>query len=256
MIETSTISHLETSFLKSSLINIPHAMFNRHGGVSVGQYSSLNLSYGVGDVPKNVTANRHLTKKALGASLLLSATQVHADKIFCSPEITSDMEVDDYDALITDQRGVALLIQQADCQAILLYEHEKHIIAAIHCGWRGNVINIIESTIQTMHRRYQTDPTNIQAVISPSLGPCCAEFINYKKEIPESLYRFKVRSNHFNFWEISRYQLVDAGVFARNIDICGICTSCSHDYFSYRRSKKLGQPASGRNGSMICLPPD
>ena len=229
-------------------------MFNRLKGASPPPFSSLNVSYGVGDDRGHVNANRQYIKHLLGIPLLLSAKQIHGDKVYCGSGIATDTEVSGYDALITNQQGVGLLIQQADCQAILMHDPDKQIIAAIHCGWRGSAANIIESTIVEMQRRYQTDPAVLLVAISPSLGPCCAQFINYRKELPERLHQFQESPYHFNFWNISMHQLIDAGVSAEHIDAARICTSCDREYFSYRRTKKRGKFTTGRNGSVISLP--
>jgi YfiH family protein len=242
-------------YRRSRLIESPHAMFNRLKGTSPPPYSSLNLSYGVGDDPQCVAANRQRTKQALGISLLLSAKQVHGEKICCAPDIAEDTEVEGYDALITSQPGVGLLIQQADCQAILIHDPVRKVVAAIHCGWRGNAVNIIGKTIAEIRKRYHSNASSLLVAISPSLGPCCAELINYRHELPEQIHHFQVNKSHFNFWAISKHQLTEAGVPSEHIDAAGICSACDRNYFSYRRTKKQGKVTTGRYGSVISLPP-
>lgn len=242
-------------FLTSDLISIPHGMLNRNDGSGMEPFSSLNVSYGVGDNPQHVEANRQRVKETLRITSLLTAKQVHGNKVYSTAsKVESDTEVDGFDAIITDQTGVGLLIQQADCQAILVHDPANNVIAAIHCGWRGSVANIIKATIVKMQEKYQTVPENLLAAISPSLGPCCAEFINHDNELPKSFHRFQEKPNHFNFWNISAMQLEEAGVLSSHIDVKGICTCCNPDYFSYRRSTKKGQIATGRNCSLISLP--
>ena len=92
--------------------------FGRHGGTSPAPFDSLNVSYGVGDDPALVERNRARLKACLGLDRLVSARQVHADRILSlsEPQV-SDCEHPGFDALITNQPGVGLLIQQADCQA-------------------------------------------------------------------------------------------------------------------------------------------
>ena len=34
------------------------------------------------------------------------------------------------------QPGLGLVIKQADCQAVILYDPHKHVLGNIHCGWR------------------------------------------------------------------------------------------------------------------------
>ncbi|MCI5208553.1 MAG: laccase domain-containing protein, partial [Candidatus Electrothrix sp. ATG2] len=167
----------------------------------------------------------------------------------------SDQEYKNYDALITGQKGVGLLIQQADCQAVLLHDPQRKVIGAVHNGWKGSVANIIAQTIRAMQESFGTAPADLRAVISPSLGPCCAEFVHYKKELPLPFHQWQKKENHFDFWAISRWQLQEAGVCNEHIAAVGICTMCDQDFFSFRRAtKKQGQPGvTGRNGSVIAL---
>jgi YfiH family protein len=231
-----------------------YGMFDRHHGVSEGQYASLNIGLAVGDPADSVKANRSLVKERLGASFLLSARQVHGAGVYqLEDTLTDDLEVDGFDALITRQRGVGLVIQHADCQAILLYDPVRQAIAAIHSGWRGSVINLLGDTIAAMSRVYGTDPQHLQAFISASLGACCAEFIHYERELPAAFQQFMTTDNHFDFWQISKQQLLSAGVQESSITLPTICTSCSNDYFSYRRACRTGNGVTGRNCSAIVL---
>ncbi len=226
----------------------------RHGGLSSGPYHSLNLSYGVGDNNSTVTENRERLKRKYEISYLLSASQVHGDSVFLLDKpLHTDLEVAGYDALLTDQLGVGLLIQQADCQAITLFDPKHPAIAAIHSGWQGSVKNIAAETVELFCTRYGSCPSQIQAQISPSLGPCCAEFVNHALELPSSFQAFEESPNHFNFWQISTMQLVGAGLLQKNIQVSGICTSCSDDYFSYRRACRNGDGVTGRCGTLISL---
>ena len=100
---------------------------------------------------------------------------------------------------------------------------------------------------------FGSEPINLHAFVSPSLGPCCAEFIHYKKELPGDFQAFQVKPHYFDFWKISRYQLTGAGLVGENIEIAGICTSCSNDYFSYRRACRDGDGRTGRHCAVISL---
>jgi purine-nucleoside/S-methyl-5'-thioadenosine phosphorylase / adenosine deaminase len=231
-----------------------YGFFNRHGGKSKGEYDSLNVGLHVGDDEPSVQANRRIVKSAMGASVLLSALQVHGTKIHVqnSPQV-KDLEVEGYDALITNQRGVALLVQHADCQAVLLYDSVAGVAAGVHNGWRGSVQNILGKVVAVMVRDFSSHPDNIQAVVGPSLGPCCAEFRNYQSELPEEFVEFKVSNNHFDFWRISRKQLMETGIQQTNVILSGQCTLCSADYFSYRKAVQTGDGVTGRNGSVIVM---
>lgn len=228
--------------------------FDRHGGVSQPPYDSLNVSFHVGDDDELVRKNRELIKQKTGCQFLLSARQVHGDVIFhLDSTIDDDLEVDGVDALITRQKNVGLLIQQADCQAVLLHDPVTEAIAAIHCGWRGSVVEIIGKTVKMMGNKYSTNPQDLKAWLSPSLGPCCAEFVNYQTELPEKFIPFKTGEANFNFWQITRQQLLDSGLSDKSISIAGMCTACSDKFFSYRRARWNGEQKTGRNCSVILL---
>lgn len=244
-----------------------HGIFTRHSGVSLAPHDALNVSFGVNDDAEHVQKNRAIIQNSLSVETFISARQVHgteilvldkdssksheiiatAKKTVLSSKRTHELH-DGYDAFISNIPGVALMVQQADCQAVLLFDSRKKVVANIHCGWRGNVNNIIGKTVATMINRFKVKPKNLLAGISPSLGPCCAEFINYKTELPPSFWHYQVKPNHFDFWGISKDQLQDAGIQAGNIEISSICTACNNDWFSYRRDKE-----TGRFGSVIGL---
>ncbi|MDX2500846.1 MAG: laccase domain-containing protein, partial [Deltaproteobacteria bacterium] len=115
----------------------------------------------------------------------------------------------------------------------------------VHSGWRGSIDNIIGRTIEAMQHHFGCHPDAILAGIGPSLGPCCAEFINYKTEIPQEFWRYKDPVDHFDFWAISYDQLLDAGVLAKHIESCQMCTRCRTDeFFSYRAEKTTGRFAA------------
>jgi len=239
----------------SNLLPVPHGCFTCAGGVSAPPFASLNLSYSTGDRAEQVAMNRSLALRALGLAHLISVKQVHGDQILLAGDEHLDREPAGYDAIISDRPDTGILIQQADCQAILLWTSRPRVIAAIHCGWRGSVQGIIGKTIDALRHQYGVHPGSLRAVISPSLGPCCAEFINYRSELPEWMHAYQVRANYFDFWAISRRQLQEAGVEDPRIDLGGLCTRCNEQFFSYRRAVSTADGITGRNGSMIGLPP-
>lgn len=222
-----------------------HGFFDRHGGVSPPPWDSLNVSHGVGDHSENVVFNRNMIKKRLNFKCLISARQIHGTDIHHVEKIPENAaEITGYDAFITDIAGIGLMVQQADCQAVVFADPVRLAVGIAHTGWRGSVANIIAKTIQAMKNTFLTDPADLMAAISPSLGPCCAEFINYRKELPAKFHKFKNNMDHFNFWDISRSQLENAGVQQDNISIASVCTVCNKEYFSYRREGNTGRGAT------------
>jgi copper oxidase (laccase) domain-containing protein len=98
-----------------------------------------------------------------------------------------------------------------------------------------------------MTSRFGTRPKDIAAGVGPSLGPCCAEFINYEKEIPLHLHMYRTEKDGvlFDFRKMSADQMVQKGVMAANIELMDICTRCRPDlFFSYRRERVTGRFAT------------
>ncbi|MDY6972501.1 MAG: polyphenol oxidase family protein [Thermodesulfobacteriota bacterium] len=228
-----------------------HGVFTRRGGVSEGPYNSLNTSYAVGDRQENVAANLRRVKEAVGAERLICMNQSHGDGILILRQGHSDLpcEFPCVDAIITDVPGNALLVKQADCQGVIVFDPIKRVVANIHCGWRGNVLNILGSVLTRMKEVFGCRGSDLLAAVGPSLGPCCAEFVDHERIFPVSFKHFMVRENYFDLWAVSCRQLLDAGLLQENIEIAGICTRCSTDlFYSYR-----GEGRTGRFGTVAML---
>jgi hypothetical protein len=232
--------------------DLEHRMWTRRGGVSEPPYDGLNLSFSVGDEPARVRQNRALVRQAMGVEELISVGQVHGSNTLILTDrakVESAREVKGIDILMTDIAGVGLLIKQADCQAVGLFDPEKRVIANIHCGWRGNVHNVIGQAVRQLAEVFGSRPEAVRAGISPSLGPCCAQFINYRQEFPEAFWRYQVRPNFFDLWRLSFDQLHQAGLRPEHIQVAGLCSRCREkDFFSFRRDR-----LTGRNGTVLAL---
>jgi YfiH family protein len=238
----------------SGLADVWHGVFTRNSGHSKGAFRSLNISFGVGDDDINVDLNREMITQCVPGKEIVYLKQVHGTDILTFPQ--SDRAADRKkkrpymaDGMITDIPGKFLLTQVADCQSVLLYDPARRVVANVHSGWRGSIENIIGRTIQAMKNEFSCTASHIVAGIGPSLGPCCAEFIHYRNEIPSKFWSYKKDADHFDFWSISRDQLSDSGVLPKNIYSSNVCTKCNTDvFYSYR-----GEVTTGRFAAVIGL---
>lgn len=224
-----------------------HAIFLRLGGVSPDPFATLNVSAGNGDVLEHIKANRKRIGTVLPYGKLVTAHQTHGTKVLNISNVFNENEPASLkgDAMISQGEALFLMIQVADCQAIFLMDPVGKVVANVHSGWRGSIANILGNTIATMVNKYGCKPEDILAGVGPSLGPCCAEFINFREEIPRKFWFYKDSRNHFDFWAISRDQLKNAGVKKKNIYMSQICTRCNpHLFFSYRLQQRTGRFAA------------
>ena len=223
---------------------VKHAVFLRHGGVSEGPYSSLNVGGATGDDESLINLNRAKIKKHMGCKHLVSGKQVHGIEIKIPP-----LENEECDGLITQEKSAGLFIKHADCQAVIFYDPIEKALGCIHAGWRGNIKNIYAEAIGKMSKAFGCKPQNLFVSISPSLGPCCSQFIHYEKEIPQQFWPFQIRPLYFDLWEMARSQLLEAGILPHHLEIAPICTCCNPaDFYSYRRDKP-----TGRNATVVCF---
>lgn len=232
--------------------------FNRWGGVSSPPFDSLNCGLATGDDPASVAENLKRIQEMTKAHGLVLAEQVHMtgikrvserdgldlQAIGQDPSKIKVKEIKGVDGLVTNIPAMALTIKHADCQAVSLFDPVQRAIGNIHCGWRGNVKGILTEAVRYMERYFGSRPRDIWAAIGPSIGPCCGEFKGWKSLLPVKFHGFKTLGNHFDFWSISRAQLVMSGIPDDQIVTSKTCTVCNKDFFSYRRRHITGRCAT------------
>ncbi len=216
----------------------------RLGGVSAPPFDSLNLARGEDDRAA-VEENRRRLARALGLRRLVGLRQVHGSRLVDAGEVDEHTEAD---GLVTTRPGLGLLIKQADCQAVILAAPRAGVVANLHVGWRGNLQNLPGLGVRHLQRHYGVEPSRIWAAISPSLGPCCAEFVNHRQEFPPQFARYRVAGDNFDLWQLTWDQLTAAGVRPQRIETAGLCTRCDRRFFSYRR-----EGTTGRFGTVVAL---
>jgi YfiH family protein len=224
-----------------------HRVFTRMGGVSKRPFESLNISSSVGDDTRRVEKNLQIIKNNMGSDRLLFMDQFHGDDIISINKKDDRPLLKNYkgDALITNIPYTTLMVKQADCQGIILFDRARHVLAVVHSGWRGSTLNIIGKVVGRMMEEYKCDPYQILAAIGPSLGLCCAEFVSYREIFPASFQTHMVKDNYFNLWDLSITQLLISGLRRENIETSGICTKCNnHLFFSYRGEGTTGRFAT------------
>lgn len=180
---------------------------------------------------------------------LVTARQIHSDRVVLIQDPEEFPDPPEGDAMITAKGGFLLAIQTADCLPILVVDPVKEVVAAIHGGWRGLLNRIVMKTIDRMQQDFATVPADCLAAIGPGIGSCCyqvgEEVVNAFSE------KFACADSFFsNFLSkdlslrgtkaldlaaVTNFQLSESGLLPRNIFNSELCTSCRTDlFFSYR----------------------
>lgn len=242
----------------------------RYGGISEGNYAAFNVNHYCGDQLAHIVENRRLLCKVLDIdeSHLIYPHQTHHTEVRV---VDSDLlslsseerlrQLEGVDAVVTDLKGVCIAVSTADCIPVLLYDEAHHAVAAIHAGWRGTVARIVEKTVATMQRVYQTNPNQLKAVIGPGISlknfevgdEVYEEFekndfamsqiaARYPKNPQAAQSMVHSKSSNCKFsWHIDLpacncQQLEHTGVKKENIHMSDICTYDHVDtFFSARR---------------------
>jgi YfiH family protein len=242
---------------------IVHFCTDREGGASMGNYALFNLSPFSGDSTLNYEKNQRIlcNKFNIDSQRLIIPFQTHGSEILEIDnsffQLSSDEKskaLNGIDALFTRLTNVCIGITTADCVPLLFYDPQNQVIAAAHAGWRGTCARIAEKTVQVLIDKYNCQPSNIRAVIGPSIS---AKVYNVGKELVDNfeeagfdiseITAFRNQSFYLDLWKANQQSLERAGILSSHIEVSGICTFTEHErYFSARRlGIKSGRMLSG-----------
>lgn len=212
-----------------------------------GNLSLHGLKPGSGEHDAAVAARSALLE-TLDLETWSEVKQVHGDAFVADPELTLPEREGllEADGMGSIKKKHALFIKIGDCQPILL-AHPGGYVAALHVGWRGNVLQFPQSAVANFCAAYSLDPADVHAVRGPSLG--YAEFVNFSREWPPEFAPWYDRdARRVDLWALTRRQLCDAGLKPGRIHGIDMCTfSLESFFFSHRRGE------SGRQAALVWM---
>ena len=207
-------------------------------GSNLSPFSASNLALHVGDDPERVLANRQELTNLVGPSVYMN--QVHGNRVVVVDSIPQVQPT--ADALVTQERSIALVCLVADCIPLLLWDADEIAVAAVHVG-RAGLINSITanvlSVMQTMGAK------NIYAHIGPSICGTCYEvgadiYDQVVSEFPLAASKTSAGTLALDLAKALEGQLLSEGVAVSRSDVC---TLEDQGYFSYRRDAITGRQA-------------
>ena len=250
--QSAGVTYLEFPTLEETGI-VSHAFSTRMGGVSVGKYATMNLTFTKGDDREHVMENYRRMAGVLGVSLerMVLSSQTHTTNVRKVTEedagkgIVRARDYDDVDGLITNIPGITLVTFYADCVPLYLVDPVNRAIGLSHSGWRGTVNRMGRVTVEAMAREYGTRAENLIVCIGPSICQDCfevgAEVVEAFQEAfdskywPELFYRKPNGKHQLDLWRANEIIFQEAGVPAGQIHLTDICTHCNPELlFSHR----------------------
>jgi polyphenol oxidase len=148
---------------------------DRRGGRSRSPYDSFNLGDHVGDEPADVAANRARVARELGVAddRLVWMQQVHGTGVAVvhGPQ---EGAVPASDALVTATRGLVLAVLVADCVPVLLADHDRGVVAAVHAGREGVRRGVLPAALSAM-ASLGARARHVTALLGPAVCGACYE---------------------------------------------------------------------------------
>jgi len=252
----------------SKLPFLRHGFSTRLGGVSSGIFSSMNLGHDSGpyiDDLDKVEENYRRIANSIGvdSNSIVISKQVHktnirfVDENDCGKGLYRPRDYDEIDGLITNIPNITLVTKYADCVPLYFVDPKNKAIGLTHSGWRGTVKKIGKITVEEMYKHFGSNPSDIIAVIGPSICTDCYEVgeevaSEFKSAFPSDWFDqiLITKGNgkyQCNLWAANRSVLSEAGLRPENIHISGVCTSCNSDLlFSHRKTE-------GKRGSLAAF---
>ncbi|SFR99339.1 peptidoglycan editing factor PgeF [Anaeromicropila populeti] len=235
---------------------LTHGFSTRFGGVSAGEFSTLNLSFQRGDREEDVIENYNRICRTLGVKTeqLVFSDQVHDTKVVkvtksdCQGTHLVQRKLMGIDGLVTDEPGVVLCTSYADCVPLFFVDKKKKAIGLSHSGWKGTVGKIGRKTVEEMEKQFGSEKEDIICVIGPSICSDCYEvsedvavqFQNsfQKNQSDKIIYPKGNGKYQLDLWLANWFVLSEAGISPENIWISSICTCCNKELlFSHRASQ-------------------
>ncbi|WP_347956525.1 peptidoglycan editing factor PgeF [Gordonia aichiensis] len=231
----------------SAEFTVRRAVTTRAGGVSPEPYDSFNLGDHVGDDPDAVRANRERLADQLGVrpGHVVWMEQLHTRTVTVV-DGPRPAPVPATDALVTDQRDLALAVLTADCVPVLLSDDEAGVIAAVHAGRVGARVGIVPATLSAMVG-LGARVERIGAFLGPAASGDRYEVppamqADVERHLPGSACRTVKGTTGLDLRAGIRRQLLAAGVAGVAID--PRCTISDTTLFSHRRAAPTGRLAS------------
>ena len=254
-------------YTSSSIIPFPHGFMTRYGGVSEGDFASLNLGSERGDNYDHVKENyrRLCALFGYGEDDCCVTKQVHGNRVLRVDENDRHKSMShvpyETDGIVTSRRKLPLMCFTADCVPALAADTRGHAAAAVHCGWRSSVSDILNNMVLEMEA-LGAERKDICVAFGPSIGKCCFET---DSDVPEAV-RCYLSGDTEGLWEeradgkfmvdlrkANARRLLQLGIPEDNIDISSECTMCLHTKYWSNRYTVKNHLQRGNLASVIVL---
>lgn len=254
--------------LLEGLPDVEHIFTTKEGGVSKGDYATMNVSFTRGDDREAVLENYRRIAGIFDVGLenIVCSHQTHTTNVRRVTKedggkgVVFDRDYEDVDGLITNEKNLVLCTMYADCVPLYFVDVKNRAIGLSHSGWKGTAGQMGKRTLERMAEEFGTKPEDVYAAIGPSICMDCYEvssdvieafsLIFTEQEMSQICYQKENGKYQLDLWKANEIILINAGVLKEHIEVTRLCTHCNSDrMFSHR---KVGDKR-GNLGAFLCL---
>ena len=251
-----------------SLPTVEHLFTTKEGGVSKGDFATMNVSFTRGDEKEAVLENYRRIAGIFGVNLsdIVVSHQTHTTNVKrvtkedAGKGVIYDRDYENVDGLITNEKNLILCTMYADCVPLYFVDVKNQAIGLSHSGWKGTAGQMGMMTLKRMKEEFGTCPEDVYVAIGPSICMDCYEvsadvieafsLIFTEREMEQICYRKENGKYQLDLWKANEIILLNAGVSPEHIEVTRLCTHCNSDrMFSHR---KTGDKR-GNLGAFLCL---
>ena len=222
-----------------------------------------NMSFRIGDT-KNSLQNRTDFLK----SLRIPATKHICMKCDHGKEIvvvthdtheagaTTQEEMLTSEVLVTQEKGLALMLLTADCLPVSFFDPVTQTIALAHFSRETISKMLPQKTVGFLREHLDITPANLLIGVGPHIHTESYSFHPPAHNIQPEILPFTTEKDGYIFVDLvtaCTTQLIQTGVSPENTSVSEIDTVTSSHHFSHHRSTKQNDP-EGRFATIVMLP--
>lgn len=193
----------------SHLLQSQHAFFTKHLGIERNLKTPQHKEHFINTTYTKNWSDYFNQKFSHSPQRFFTAgQQIHSSNVIIveEPFLTLEKKVDAY---VTNKKNIFLCVYTADCCPILLEDTSHHVIAAIHAGWKGTALGVIQNTINAMLEK-GAHKQSIRAVIGPCIYQQSFEIQNdfvhfFEKNVQHSVNEFILYNNQKMYFDLVHY---------------------------------------------------
>lgn len=146
------------------------------------------------------------------------------------------------DALVTTEKGCALLLPTADCYPVVLHDPVHGVLVLAHMGWQSTDADLTQKLIAYLGEHHASRPDELRVYIGPGIAGKSYRF-NEFAQLTDLRWKDHLHHGELTGIDLLSYNvaaLQNAGVKPEYIEVAGIDTAKDDDYFSNYASQRLG----------------